>query len=144
MVTLHSGAASASFEIAPDGIVRGEFRGMLVPGNAGAISALLLQAAVEHGGRGLICSVERSLVALPPIDPDHYRYVPKEMLAVPVAIVLSPEQIRVYERVTGAAAQAGVTRRAFLWREEAEAWLQQQARAVSANRVWWSERRSPP
>lgn len=144
MVSLQRGAASATFEIAPDGIVRGEFRGLLVPANAGAISALLLQAAVEQGGRGLICSVERSLVALPPIDPDHYRYVPEGMLAVPVAIVLSHEQMRVYERVTGAAALSGVTRRGFLWREEAEAWMQQQARALSANRVWWSERRSRP
>lgn len=144
MVTLERGAASASFEIAPDGIVRGQIQGLLVPGNAGAISAVLLEAAVERGGKGLICSVERSLVALPPIDPEHYRYVPQDLLDVPVAIVLTAEQVRVYERVTGSAALSGVMRRAFLSREAAEAWLQQQTRALSANRVWWSRRRSPP
>ncbi len=90
---------------------------------------------------GLIGSVEHCLVALPPIDPEHYGYVQPEFRSVPLAVVVTAEQLRVYERVTSAAAMSGVIRRAFLSREEAERWLRQQTRALMANELWWSMRR---
>jgi hypothetical protein len=138
------GPAYAAFEMADDGTLRASLHGLLVPANAGAISAMLLTAGTDEGARGVLCTVEQSLVALPPIRERHYSYVPPKLRAIPVALLVSAEQAAVYEGVTQAAAASGIMRRAFLWRDEAEAWLQEQTRALAANRVWWSGRRSLP
>jgi hypothetical protein len=141
MDMIDCGAATAGFEISADGIVSARMLGLLVPANAGALSARLLQAAVDRGALGIVCEVDRALVALPTIDPKHYAYVPPPQRRVPVAVVVSPEQWCVYERIPQAAAQSGAIRRAFLSHAEAEAWLRQQARALAANQLWWSVRR---
>jgi hypothetical protein len=141
MQRIACGAATAGFEISSDGIVSARMLGLLVPANAGALSARLLQASVDQGAQGIVCEVNRALVALPTIDPAHYAYVPPAQRAVPVAVVVSPEQWCVYERVAQAAAQLGAIRRAFLSHAEAEAWLRAQVRALTANQAWWSERR---
>ena len=117
--------------------------GLLVPGNAGVLSALLLRVGADRHAPGVLCSVEKALVALPPIDPRHYGYVPPALRSVPVAVVVSPEQLSVYEGVAQAAAASGAMRRAFLSREQAQDWLREQARALQANRLWRKVRRSP-
>lgn len=140
MQTIQCGPASASFEIDRGGVVQAAFAGVLLPSNAGALSALLLEAGVDASGAGLLCSVERSLVALPPIDPRHYSYVPPNLRGVPVAIIVTPEQAGVYAEIAEAAARSGILRRAFLSREQADEWLREQVQALSANRVWWHGR----
>jgi hypothetical protein len=135
------GGAHARLEVDNDRIVEARMCGLLTPANAGALSALVLAAAVEQGAGGVLSSVERALVALPTIDPAHYGYVSPEQRHVPVAVVVSPEQYGVYARVIQAAAVAGTIRRAFLSREAAQRWLREQSRAMRANRGWWSGRR---
>jgi hypothetical protein len=141
MQRIECGAATAGFDIGGDGIASARLHGLLVPANAGALSARLLQASVDLGAQGIVCEVDRALVALPTIDPAHYAYVPPGQRAVPVAVVVSAEQWLVYKDVAQAAARTGAIRRAFLSRAEAEAWLRQQARALTANQAWWSGRR---
>lgn len=130
--------------MADDGIVCASIGGLLLPANAGAVSSLLLDATAEHGAMGVLCSVQKALVALPPIEAQHYRYVPPELRGVPVAVLVLPEQLRVYAKIAQEAARAGTMRRAFLSREEAQAWLREQTRALVANRDWWSVNRSAP
>ena len=138
------GAGSASYEVAGDGIVCASLGGLVVQANAGALSALLLQAASELGATGVLGSVQKALIALPPIDPAHYSYVPPALRAVPVAVVVTPEQAGVYEGIARAAALSGAMRRAFLSRDEAQAWLCEQVRALVANRVWRPVHRPAP
>jgi hypothetical protein len=136
MKRIDYGACAANFDFDDDGIVNASIGGLLVPANAGAVSALLLRAGADHDSPGVLCSVEKALVALPPIDPKHYGYVPPSLRSVPVAVVVSPDQFSVYEGIALAAAATGAIRRAFLSREQAQAWLREQARALKANRVW--------
>ena len=126
-------------------MVDARMSGLVVPANAGTLSGLLLSAGVERGASGVLCSVEKALIALPPIDPKHYAYVPPALRSVPVAVVVHPEQLAVYEEIVQAAATSGTIRRAFLSRELAQEWLREQARALAANRVWRSRgHRSSP
>jgi len=141
MKRIDYGACMASFDIDDDGMVNASIGGLLVPANAGALSALLLRAGADHASPGVLCTVEKALVALPPIDPKHYGYVPPSLRSVPVAVVVSPEQFSVYEGVAQAAAVSGTIRRAFLSRQPAQAWLREQVRALQANRVWRTARR---
>lgn len=143
MERIEYGASMVSFGFDDDGIVNAAIGGLLVPANAGALSALLLRAGADRDAPGVLCSVEKALVALPPIDPRHYGYVPPSLRSMPVAVVVSPEQLGVYEGVALAAAATGAIRRAFLSREQAQAWLREQARALLANRVWRPANRSP-
>jgi hypothetical protein len=138
------GGATASYELADDGIACASIGGLLVPANAGELSALLLKVGADRGACGVLCSVQTALVALPPIEPQHYRYVLPELRSVPVAVVVSPEQMAVYERIAQAAALSGAIRRAFLSREQAQAWLREQVRALAGSRAWWPVRRSLP
>jgi hypothetical protein len=144
MMTLQRGTASATFEIGNDGIVRARWSGLILPGNAGAISALLLRATADANARGVIGSLAHAVLALPPLTSDHYGYVQPEFRAVPVAMAVAPEQAWIYKDVATEAALSGTMRRAFLSRDAAEQWLQQQMRALSANQLWWSTRRSLP
>jgi hypothetical protein len=141
MDKIDCGGALARFEIANDGIASARMHGLLVPANAGALSARLLQAGVDQAAAGIVCEVDRALVALPAIQAQHYSYVPTTQRGIPVAVVVSPEQWFVYEGIAQAAAQSGSIRRAFLSRAEAESWLREQARALVSNRAWWSARR---
>jgi len=139
------GPASAVFDFTEDGMVDARFSGLVVPANGGTLSGLLLSASAERGAAGVLCSVEKALIALPPIDPRHYAYVPPALRSVPVAVVVHPEQLGVYEEIVQAAATSGTIRRAFLSRELAQEWLREQARALVANRVWRPRgRRSSP
>jgi hypothetical protein len=142
--TFERGAGTASYNVADDGIVCASLSGLLVPANAGELSALVLHAASRHGAIGVLASVQKALIALPAIDMQHYSYVPPALRAVPVAVVVSPEQAGVYEGIARAAALSGAIRRALLSREQAQAWLREQARALVANRVWRPAHRSPP
>jgi hypothetical protein len=137
------GAGTACYSLSDDGIVCARIGGLLVPANAGVLSALLLRAGTGRAATGVLCTVRSALIALPPIDPQHYRYVPPELRAVPVAVVVSPQQMGIYEHIAQAAALAGTIRRAFLSHDEAQAWIREQARALAAQRVWWSGPRSP-
>lgn len=136
MERIDYGAAMASFDFDDDGMVNARLGGLLVPANAGVLSALLLRAGADRDAPGVLCSVEKALVALPAIDRKHYSYVPPSLCSVPVAVVVSPEQMGVYAGVAQAGAAAGVIRRAFLSREQAQAWLREQARALQANQIW--------
>ncbi len=136
MKRIDYGACGANFDFDDDGLLNASIGGLLVPANAGALSALLLHAGADRDSPGVLCSVEKALVALPPIDPRHYDYVPPALRAMPVAVVVSPEQMGVYEDVAQAAAASGAMRRAFLCRQQAQAWLREQVRALQANQVW--------
>lgn len=140
--TFDRGAGSASYELSDEGILQASLGGLVLPANAGVLSALLLQAGWEHSATGVLCSVQTALVALPRIDVRHYRYVEPEWRALPVAVIVTPEQMAVYDGIAQAAALAGTIRQAFLSPDEALHWLRQQARALAANRAWWSTRRS--
>lgn len=143
MHSIDCGPGRAQFGIDNDGIVRSGFSGLLAPANAGALSRLLLQAGAESGATGVLCTVHKSLVALAPIDPRHFNYVPPALRHVPVAVVVTPEQWPVYAQLAESAALSGVMRRAFLSFEQAQTWLHEQVLALNANRAWWSARRSP-
>lgn len=136
MERIDYGAARASYGFDIDGMLNASIGGILVPANAGVLSALLLRAGADRGSPGVLCSVEKALVALPPIDRKHYGYVPPSLRSVPVAVVVTPEQFGVYQDVARAAAASGAIRRAFLSREQAQAWLLEQVRALKANQVW--------
>jgi hypothetical protein len=144
MHSFERGSGRAGYELTEDGFVEARLSGLIVPANAGELSALLLDAGSDCGATGVLSSVQTAMIALPPIDPQHYSYVPSEFRGIPVAVVVSPQQMAVYQGMTQAAAAAGTIRRAFLSREEAQAWLREQARALAANRVWLPRRRSPP
>jgi hypothetical protein len=136
------GAGTVSYAVSDEGILCAQLGGLLVPANAGELSALLLQAGTDRAATGVLCSAQNALVALPPINAQHYSYVPPQLRAVPVAVLVSPQQMGIYERIAQAAALAGTIRRAFLSRDEAQAWIREQARALAAQRVWWSAPRS--
>ena len=144
MIRIHCGAATATVDLDHDRVADARLGGLLLPANAGALSARILEAGVDKGALGVLADVRGALVALPKIEAPHYGYVPYGMLSVPVALVVTPEQLSVYAQVAQAAADRGTIRRAFLSRQEAQEWLLQQARALVANQVWWSARRSPP
>lgn len=144
MGKINCGPATASFEIGNDGLVRARLSGLVVQSNAGAISAMLLQAAAAAKASGVLSVAADSVVALPPVTSTHYAYVPEDLRSVPVAIVMSAEQAGVYENVATEAALSGTMRCAFLSPAQSEAWLQQRVRALAANQLWWSARRSPP
>ncbi len=139
---IRCGPASVRYEVGNDRLARASWTGLVVPANAGQISAMLLEAGVRTGATGVIGSLAGTVLALPPVTSKYYEHVPSGLLDVPVAIVLSPEQAWLYEEVATEAALSGATRRAFLSFEQGEAWLRQQARALVANRAWWSLRRS--
>lgn len=141
MPRLERGAGHVDVDSTVDDIVSGRLGGLVIPANAGELSAMLLRAGADRGARGVLCTVDRALVALPPIDPQHYAYVPPAFRSVPVAVVVSAEQAPIYRDVAAAAACSGAIRRAFLCRAEAENWLREQVRALAANRAWWPERR---
>jgi hypothetical protein len=130
------------FDIAGDRIAQVRTTGLYLSANAAAISARVLEAAVAEGASGLIVSLEGVVLALPPPTPQHYRYVPPELRSTPVALVVNEEQLEYFQSVGMAAAQAGTLRRAFLAREEAQAWLREQTRALAGNRAWWRRPRS--
>jgi len=136
MMRIDYGASMASFDFDDDGIVNARLGGLLLPANAGPLSALLLHAGADRDAPGVLCSVDKALVALPPIDATHYGYVPPSLRAVPVAVVVSPEQFGVYEGVTQAAAAWGAIRRPFLCREQGQTWVREHVRALTANQVW--------
>jgi hypothetical protein len=138
------GAGTAAYELANDGIVRASLAGLVVQANAGELSALMLQAASERCATGVLCSVQKALIALPPIEVQHYNYVAPALRALPVAVIVTPEQLAVCEGIAKAAAATGTIRRAFLSREEASEWIREQARALVAKRAWWSGLRSLP
>jgi len=105
------------------------------------LAALLLRARADRAFPGVLVSTEKALVALPRINANHYDHVPSLLRSVPVAILILPEQLCVYEDVAKAAAATGVSRRAFLSREQVHDWLRDQARAFQANQVWWRAHR---
>ena len=143
MQSVECGPGVARFEIVNDGVGHASLLGLIMPANVQALSAMLLQAMSDAGASALICSIERGLIALPPIAAKHYSYIAPDLRSIPVAIMVTPEQAPVHDGIAEAAALSGAIRRAFLWREEAELWLQPQIRALNANRVWWSASRSP-
>lgn len=138
------GSGRVSYQWVDDGFVEARLTGLIVPANAGELSALLLDAACDPDTAGVLAAVQTAMVALPPIDPRHYSYVPAELRGVPLAVLVSPQQLHVYMGIAQAAATAGAIRRAFLSRDEARSWLREQAQALAANRVWRPVRQSQP
>lgn len=141
MERIECGACAVKFEIDRDGFVVGEAFGVMLPNNAGDLAATLLRVGADRGSPGVLVSTETTLVALPRIDADHYGHVPSFLRSIPVAVLILPEQLGIYEDVAKAAAATGVMRRAFLSREQAQGWLRKQTRAFQANQVWWRAHR---
>jgi hypothetical protein len=133
---IECGPARLSLAVSAERIADVRTRGLFVSANASAISARALEAAVAEGAAGMLVSLEGVLLAIPPPTPQHYAYVAPELRAIPVALVITGEQIRHFQAVGIAAAQASTIRRAFLSRDEACAWLREQTRALAAARVW--------
>lgn len=133
---IERGSCTVNFELDDDGFVRGEVGGAMLPVNAGPLSAALLLAGADHRSPGVLVSLTKTLVALPRIDAGHYGHVPLSLRSVPVAVVVTPDQLWTYEEVAMAAAASGAMRRAFLSLEQAQAWLREQVRALQANRAW--------
>jgi hypothetical protein len=131
------GAVRASFALRNDGIALGKFAGLATAVSAPAASGMLLVAATERGAVGLVCDVRSAAMALPPIAPRHYAYVPPGLSRVPVAVVALPEQMHLYARQAASAATIGAMRRAFLCPEQARAWVAQEAR-VALDQARWS------
>lgn len=133
---IERGSCTVNFEVDDEGFVRGEVGGAMLPGNAGPLAAALLRAGADHRSPGVLVSLRQALVALPRIDAKHYSHVPPSLRSVPVAVVVTPDQLWTYEEVAMAAAASGALRRAFLSMEQAQAWLREQARALQASRLW--------
>lgn len=138
------GSGRVNYKVTDDGFVESCLSGLIVPSNAGELSASILAVVSDRGAAGVLASLQTAMIALPPIDQRHYAYVPAEMRGVPVAVLVAPQQLHLYLGAAQAAAAMGTIRRAFLSRDEARAWLREQARALAANRVWWPVRRSLP
>jgi hypothetical protein len=136
MKRIEYGACAVKFELDDDGFVNGSVTGVMLPNNAGVLAAMLLRAGADHDSSGVLVSVQKTLVALPRIGVGHYDHIPSLLRSVPVAVLIMPEQLGVYEDVAQAASATGSMRRAFLSREQAHDWLREQARALQANRVW--------
>jgi hypothetical protein len=143
MDCIQRGSGKVSFGLVKDGIFEVRLSGLVVPSNAGALSAAVLDVVADQAAAGVLSSVQTAMLALPPIDPRHYAHVPPGQRGVPVAVLVSPQQLFLYQEVAQAAAAMGTIRRAFLSREEARSWLREQVRALAANRVWWPAHRSP-
>ena len=143
MNVIQCGSASVSFHIDNDGMLRVEWHGLLVPANAGALSALLLRAAADADAQGVIGTLEKALLALPPIHPRYYSHVPETLRFIPVAFVVSAEQAPLYQGASLAAAEAGVLRHATRSMDGGDAWLRQQTLALAANRLWWAPEVAP-
>ena len=141
MEQIEYGACAVKFELDDDGFVSGNVYGVMMANNAGALAALLLRAGADRESPGVLVSMEKTLVALPRIEADHYNHVPPVLRSVPVAVLILPEQLSVYEDVAQAASATGAIRRAFFSREQAQAWLREQAQALQANRAWWRTNR---
>ena len=144
MTRIYCGPAGTSFAICNDSTAYARTTGLFLSANAGPLSARLLEASVAMGATGLCISMEGVAFALPPMTPQHYRYVRPALRGIPVALVVNAEQAVFLESIAAAAATSGTLRRTFLSHDEAAAWVREQARANSANRVWWSSRRSLP
>ncbi len=141
MFKIECGPAIARYEIGNDGILRTTWSGLIVPANAGELSARLLRIATHAGARAVLSELEGVLLAIPPVNPNYYRYVPEDMRAVPVSFVVSGEQAQLYRGLAQAAASNLTLRRAVRSSSDGEDWLQQQVRAFTANQVWWDRRR---
>jgi hypothetical protein len=137
MKKIHVGPASTTVWVSNHGVAHARTSGLYLAANAGALSAKVLDAAVGCGARGLVISLEGVAFALPQMTAQHYRYVEPALRYVPVALVVNGEQAAFLSTVPSAAASAGTMRRVFLSHEDAEHWLQEQVRALAANRVWW-------
>ena len=142
MHVIHRGPATACFEIGNDRVLRVRWTGLVLPANAGAISAALLHAAAGAGVIGIVGTLVDAALALPPVTAGYYDHVPEALRGLPVAIVTSTGQESLYAEVAQEAALSGTLRRAFVSFDDGESWLQAQARACAANRHWWSMLRS--
>jgi hypothetical protein len=142
MMKIQSGPATSVLAVANDGIAHARPVGLYLSANSRAISAQLLQAATREGALGMIVAIDGVAFAMPAMTPEHYSYVPQAMRGIPVALVVNPEQAAFLGSVQSAAAQAGTLRRIFLSQGDAMGWLKEQTRALAANRLWWSQRRS--
>lgn len=142
MNLIRRGPASVSYHIDNDGMLRAQWHGLVLSSNAGELSALLLRAVDDAGAIGVIATLEDALLALPPPNPDYYRHVPEQSRLVPVAFVVSEAQAPLYRGGALAAAKAGVMRNPVRSLSAGNEWLEQCARAVAANRLWWSQRLS--
>jgi len=142
MIKIQSGPATSVLAVGNDAIAQAKTVGLFLSANSRMISAQVLQAAKDNGAAGIIISMEGVAFAMPPMTPEHYRYVPQAMRGIPVALIVSAEQAAFLDSVPGAAAHAGTLRRVFLSQQQAMCWLKEQTRALAANRVWWSWQRA--
>ena len=140
MEKIDSGGATALYRIDSDGVLRARWSGLLLPATAADLSARLLQAAADAGAHAVLGDLQQALLALPPVTADYYRWVRPELRSFPVGFVVSAEQQPIYEQLPRASAQARTVRRAVRSPADGEAWVQEHARAYSANRLWWARR----
>ena len=142
MDKIDSGAATALYRIDSDGVLRVRWSGLVLPGTAADLSARLLRAAADAGAHAVLSDLRQALLALPPVTADYYRWVPPALRSFPIGFVVSAEQQPIYQQLPRAAAQARTVRRAVRSVADGEAWVQEHAKAYSANRVWWARRRA--
>ena len=139
MMKIDCGGATVRCEIGNDGIVRAAWSGLLLPANAGELSARLLRVATEAGGRAVLSDLQGVLLAMPPVNPAYYRWVPAELRSVPIGFLVSGEQAPLYSGLAQAAASIQTMRRAVRSADDGEQWLREQVHALAANEVWWKQ-----
>ena len=136
MVKIECGGAAAKIAPSVGGIVTAHVGGLVLPGSAGALWSLSMHAAGHKGAEAIMYVMLGAALALPVQGPDTRIRVTREMRRTPVAVVVSPEQMYLYEHYAIAGARSGLLRRAFFSAAEAEAWLRRE--------VWLSARNASP
>lgn len=139
---INIGAGSARIE-AGGALASASLAGVVTQANSYTLSAALLDHVVRRGAAGVLCDTTGAALCLPPIEPEHYSYVPEDLRLVPVAVVVSPAQMAIYAAISQAGARAGVIRRAFLSRGHALAWLEEEAQVWAEVRASLRVHRAP-
>lgn len=141
MDTIELGAVRIGLQIGNDGIGAAHFKGLLMPGNIHAVSAITLGLGSSCGARGLLYRNDRAAVCCDPqsMAASYASYTPRQRL-LPVAFVVNAAQAALYERVVQRAGAAGVLRKMFYDADEAHAWLRQTSRLLQDNNDWWTAR----
>ena len=141
MDTIDCGSVRVALQIGNDGIGVAHFRGLLLPGNIQAVSALTLGAGAGCGVKGLLYRGDRAVVCCDAQSmAATYPMLTPRQRRVPVAFVVSAAQAALHERVVQRAGAAGVLRRMFYSPAEAHEWLTRTARLLEDNTDWWITR----
>lgn len=142
MEPIECGSIRCTLDARNDGLLSTHWQGVVTPSSAASLSARLLEIAAHEGLDRIIGNLQSALLAIPPVTARYYCYVDQARRHIPVAMLVSPVQAELYHDVTASAAAMGTMRRAFRSADDAQTWLATEARALQANRLWWTTRRS--